>query len=563
MRDPTRRKAYDAVIARSLRDHLLCKANEQTAELMHAFKAARIADEYTYEVMLAAVGIMDLSDSNQPDFVAYIERTVLSKLSGLGLSEAALPELLGQVKRLALKQVIMAESLVLLERLHAGASRFPRLKSLLGHPDITGCDIIGLMTTALEHSLDARLTNVSVPLETILGSIQPAITGLMSLDPTAKLLEFYLLKVRAYVRKHRATEFGPAVVALLNEAAALNKSSKRIHFDTPEIDPRNFDSNVFGDIRASTKTADILAILANFFESSADLIRQFKGHLIATLTAAYCESVNFRAQLKEASHRLGWFRSKFDGEEWHECQVILLDFDKSASLNSSAHPFQMLRISSISWPEFEPASFYLPSAELMQCHREVEQRAMILDKDKLYTWTNSYGQVELEVQFDNGTVDFDCTPDEASVLVVAVEQASATFDSLQAQTGFSGLRLKAALFYWVRKKVLLWDGGDNFAIARHHVPGAEYVDCDPTSWTIEHSRCLEGSSVLHRVLPLIRGILSNLGAMPLGQIHANLQRIWGGYGSQESELHVFLEVQVSGGILCITDEGFYNVVSKH
>lgn len=89
------------------------------------------------------------------------------------------------------------------------------------------------------------------------------------------------------------------------------------------------------------------------------------------------------------------------------------------------------------------------------------------------------------------------------------------------------------------------------------------IDCVPDLWTdLADTKSSNSGHELSAVLPLIRGMLSSLGAMPLGAIHAKLCQVSISYNSTESDLHRLLDMHVSSGVLYLTDEGFFNVVNK-
>jgi len=157
-----------------------------------------------------------------------------------------------------------------------------------------------------------------------------------------------------------------------------------------------------------------------------------------------------------------------------------------------------------------------------------------------------------------------CNADEASVLVILSEHGSMSVTSLIQRTGFEGRRLKRSLQNWIERRIVDWDGAESLSMPEIFTAGPPVIDTCPDSWPSDIQPALskitlEVSAELLRSLPLVCGALTNLGPMPLGSIQSHLRKISINYQSQESELHIFLESQVSSGTLHITAEGFYNV----
>jgi hypothetical protein len=146
-------------------------------------------------------------------------------------------------------------------------------------------DLLDLIWKNFEHDLDSHLLHVGVATKIILGHLELGIAGLSTVDPSHKLLEKYLKKLKSYLIGRRK-DYPIEVLKMIEHFANgrlrnefLNPISK-VKYDIPDLDPRNFDSLILADIRASTKSENIFAILANFFDSSVTFVNTYKRMLV-------------------------------------------------------------------------------------------------------------------------------------------------------------------------------------------------------------------------------------------------------------------------------------------
>lgn len=421
------------------------------------------------------------------------------------------------------------------------------------------------------NDLSSRLLALHVETEDIVAFIEPAISVLSVIDPSSYLLERFLRECATYLKAYRGSSFGKIVVTSIKELAKADRSidsaslnGRKVSIDSPDIDQRNFDAPMLGETRLSTKSADIFAILANLFDSMSDLINCFKEDFVERICSQ--ERKNFESLSRYSlalRAELDKLKAKFEGEGWRDCEVMINDLEASHHLTADA--LQVIQVSHLFWPEFEMDSCFLPENILATQKQLLQDYLAAKYPQKTFEWTNTFSQVELELSFDNITIDVQCNADEASVLILAIEHKGLSLDDFLKMTSFDQGRVMKSLSKWIQSRVMKCLNG-LFSVVDNFEDGPMLIDAHPSCWHASKTNNTQPKSTvdseLLRNLPLVCGVLTNLGPMPLGSIHSHLKKVSVNYQCQESDLHAFLEVQIVEGRLKHTSEGFYDVIQR-
>lgn len=221
------------------------------------------------------------------------------------------------------------------------------------------------------------------------------------------------------------------------------------------------------------------------------------------------------------------------------------------------------------WPDCSGKdTFFLPNEPLRSSQAKFESLYNASKVDRKLHWTNSIGYVSLEIEFDNITFPFECSNDEASVLILLSENKCLTFNELLGMTGFDESRLKKSLKTWLEKDILLCNDRDQLYVANSynaHDANECFIDYELKSWSSDKAQnnviIPKFKDIFEKVFPLIQGMLRNMGALPVNKIHSSLGLFSSEYKEQESDLKRFLEYKASSGVIQIKPDGNFSLKS--
>lgn len=300
----------------------------------------------------------------------WIHENLGPALNSIGFSPSSILNLQSQLCRFAYKYCLELESSKLVRLLVHGdgmeTDNYHIIDSIECHL-LERQVMIKRLWNHIKKDIKRGLLHTSVSINRILESILRAHRILSQIDDSNHLLELFLLEVRAYLRTNRKDEYEQELLKLIRETVVNEKrklqSFVKAKFDSPEIDQRNFDWYMGDDVRTSTKSGDILSILLNFFEDPDELVKEYKCYLIKSLFCANSEKL-ILAHLNE----INVLQSRIELNILKECKVIIGDFEQSFMLNDSSKKvsFEIVKISKLYWPEFEPESFFVPYPEYLR-----------------------------------------------------------------------------------------------------------------------------------------------------------------------------------------------------
>lgn len=571
-----RQRIVEFVNSRSLNDQLVedllvLLVTSRVSPLITSLSKLNLFELYTFEILLTITKFIknmfkqnlcpiEIEASLGQTLKGFWEHVVIPKSLGHQLehwSHIFVFKYYAKTAGMGLFETIANQNVTKAEQAAAVFDRQVHLKNAL----------IDIMWSELLKDLESRLLAPFIETEDIVNFIGPAKEILTIIDPSAHLLEKYLCKTALYLKQYRGISFGKVVVEYIKALSKVDPAffnGKRISIDAPDIDQRNFDSPMLGEIRQSTKSGDMFSILANIFDSMSDMIKYFKQDLVERICSDertnFDSVANFSSSLRSELAKL---KSKFDGEEWRDCEVIINDLEASQHL--TANSLQVVRVSQLFWPEFEADSFFMPQSVLSLQKKLLEDYLAANNPKKYFEWTNSFSQVDLDIAFENTILSVKCNADEASVLILIIEHKALSLERLSALTGFNEGRVTTSLSKWIRSRIIR-DNHGNFSVVDTYEEGPLIVDAHTSCWSSASADSAAPSTDLDpelmRNFPLVCGVLTNLGAMPLGSIHSHLKKVSVNYQCQESDLHTFLEIQVTQGRLKHTSEGFFDVIQR-
>jgi anaphase-promoting complex subunit 2 len=213
-------------------------------------------------------------------------------------------------------------------------------------------------------------------------------------------------------------------------------------------------------------------------------------------------------------------------------------------------------------------SFFLPNETLRASQAKFESHYNASKVDRKLNWTNSIGYASLEIEFDNITLPFECSNDEASVLILLSENENLTFIELLEMAGFDESRLKMSLKTWLEKEIVLCNDRDQLYVVnsyKAHDANECFIDYELKSWNSDktHSNVTvpKFKDIFEKVFPLIQGMLRNMGALPVSKIHSSLGLFSSEYKEHENDLKRFLDYKASSGVIQIKPDGIFSLKS--
>ncbi|CAE6519784.1 unnamed protein product [Rhizoctonia solani] len=219
-------------------------------------------------------------------------------------------------------------------------------------------------------------------------------------------------------------------------------------------------------------------------------------------------------------------------------------------LDTPLHP---TIISHLFWPNLQSTTFKMPG-QFQQMQEAFEQEYTEHKAGKKLRWMNNLGTVSLDLEFEDRAVSADATPLEAAVVELFSEQDTWSIDSLSSKLGINDLApIRAALMFWTSNGVLkpLEDGQyqllermDDSGPARKPILNLQ-TSIEAPSGLAEEDMAQQAAQ-MELFWNFTKGILTNLGAMPIDRIQAMLS-LAPNYNKPKEQLAEFLEAARAKG----------------
>ncbi|CAE6344053.1 unnamed protein product [Rhizoctonia solani] len=416
----------------------------------------------------------------------------------------------------------------------------------------------GNLVRTLRKLNNKRLLHPGADTKDILTQYVSTIRCLRILDPPGVLLFKVADPIRRYLRCIVSNLVGDGSDLLEeNEQVlpiqALNEPYE--DYSDPQWDPEPNDAEP--DFRTS-KPGDIVSTLVSIYDSRDLFVKELQSMLGQRLLATRNVEI-LKLRFGEAALQL--------------CDVMLRDVTDSRRVDKHLAgrletPLHTTIISHLFWPNLQSTSFKMPG-QFQKMQEAFENEYNEHKAGKKLRWMNNLGTVALDVELEDRVVNADATPLEAAVVELFSEQNIWGIDDLSGKLGINdSAPIRAALMFWTSNGVLkpLEDSKYELlerleaeeSVARRPILNLQ-TSAEATSGpTVEDMA--QQAAQMEIFWNFTKGILTNLGAMPIDRIQAMLC-LAPNYNKSKEQLAEFLEAARAKGLVEYND-GTWKLVRR-
>lgn len=427
-------------------------------------------------------------------------------------------------------------------------------------------DLRKTLIQSLQDALKTRLLHPGVNTPDILTAYIAAIKALRQLDPTGVLLETVTEPIKAYLRS-RTDTVRCVVSGLLDDfpsdlADELVKGES-LQLDDGSIDEENEDWDkwmpdpVDADPTKSTqrRMSDIISMLVNVYGSQDLFVNEYRTLLADRLLS----QLNYHTE-REIRH-LELLKRRFGENQLHYCEVMLKDIYDSKRIDGLIQtnhnytadeiPFatSALILSAQFWPPFKE-EWKLELPEFIQNHLNKYVKTFeTLKGNRTLCWKPHLGNVSLEIQLKDRTLNINCAPIQATIIINFQDKNEWNLEELAEKMHVPATVLRRKITFWVSQGILKEIKTDVFLLQEESISKNRTVvveEEESESAVASASDQREGD--LQIFWSFIVGMLTNLDSMPLEKIHQMLKMFAKqGPGAAEcalTELRQFLDKKV-------------------
>ncbi|XP_069956279.1 anaphase-promoting complex subunit 2 isoform X2 [Cherax quadricarinatus] len=449
------------------------------------------------------------------------------------------------------------------------------------------------LVDSLRSAIQTRLLHPGVNTTDVLHAYISAIKALRVLDPKGVLLELVSEPVRQYLRGREDTV--RYIVTSLTDESCSELSEELLvaaplvlddsHSDDDNMD--NWETWTPDPVHAhslkskSQRTADIISMLVNIYGSKDVFITEYRTILADRILSQF--SYDTEREIRYLEH----LKVRF-GETLallHKCEVMVKDVADSKRINSSINsdenprrekqmfPVSCMILSAQFWPSFKEERLQLPE-EVMKELDTYTEAFQDLKGNRTLNWKPHLGQVQVEIDLKNRTLNLTVTPTQATIIYHFQERARWSIDDLSTVTQVPKTVLRRKITYWQTQGVLQEVESDVFVLVegeelgdKGHVAtaGVSQPDIAPPAIEEDEAESVMASAQDQREEELqvfwtyIVGMLTNLDSLPLERIHAMLKMfVQGSVECSPQELRAFLDRKVRQHHLIFTN-GLYKL----
>ncbi|XP_042881814.1 anaphase-promoting complex subunit 2-like [Penaeus japonicus] len=449
------------------------------------------------------------------------------------------------------------------------------------------------LVESLRSAIQTRLLHPGVNTTDVLHAYISAIKALRVLDPKGVLLELVSEPVRQYLRGREDTV--RYIVTSLTDESCSELSEELLvaaplvlddsHSDDDNMD--NWETWTPDPVHAhnlkskSQRTADIISMLVNIYGSKDVFITEYRTILADRILSQF--SYDTEREIRYLEH----LKVRF-GETLallHKCEVMVKDVADSKRINTSINsdenphrekqkfPVSAMILSTQFWPSFKEERLQVPDEVTKELENYTEA-FQDLKGNRTLNWKPHLGQVQLEIELKNRTLNLTVTPTQATIIYHFQERNRWSIDDLSTMTQVPKTVLRRKITYWQTQGVLqevesdvfvLVEGEDTGEQGQTVATGLPLTEIAPPAIEEDEAESVMASAQDQREEELqvfwsyIVGMLTNLDCLPLERIHAMLKMfVQGSVECSPQELRAFLDRKVRQHQLLLTN-GLYKL----
>ncbi|KAG0299802.1 Anaphase-promoting complex subunit 2 [Dissophora globulifera] len=284
---------------------------------------------------------------------------------------------------------------------------------------------------------------------------------LRKLDPSGVMLDRAARAINQYLRTRDDTMRAIVSCIVDDSNDLLTNSTEGIQTNAEADDDESDDemwkpepANSGPDLSsARRRMADIISVLANIYDTNDRFIEEFQTILADRLLQATDFSVDREIR------QLELLKLRFGDTDLQHCEVMLADVAESKRVNAniqSLHPNISVTATIASrhyWPEIRNETLELPDPykRMLESYNTAFQTSKPAQKLSLLP---SLGLVELELELQDRTLQFQVEPVHASIIYLFEDQGIWTLSAIAEELKVAEDTLEQKIQFWVREGVL-------------------------------------------------------------------------------------------------------------
>ncbi|KAG8680234.1 hypothetical protein FRC09_018381, partial [Ceratobasidium sp. 395] len=315
------------------------------------------------------------------------------------------------------------------------------------------------------------------------------------------------------------------------------------------------------------KPGDIVSTLVSIYDSRDLFVKELQSMLAQRLLAVKDHNYDNETRNVEI------LKLRFGEAALQLCDVMLKDVADSrridkhmvGRINGPLHP---AIISHLFWPNLQATPLKMPG-QFQKMQESFEHEFEEHKAGKKLRWMNNLGTVSLDVELEDRTVSVDATPLEAAVIELFSEKETWNLGDLASKLGLpEAILVRPAAETWAARGVLKSLGSGEYRLlerleddagpTRRPVLNLETTDQTPQGPS-EEEVALQVAQ-MEVFWNFTKGILTNLGALPIDRIQAMLS-LAPGYNKTTEQLTGFLESARHRGLVDYND-GLWKLVKR-
>ncbi|XP_065067924.1 anaphase-promoting complex subunit 2-like isoform X2 [Rhopilema esculentum] len=443
-----------------------------------------------------------------------------------------------------------------------------------------------LLTKSLKEAFRNRLLQAAVNTVDILTQYISTIRALRALEPSGVILENVCEPLREYLRTREDT-IRCIIMSLTDQDSGTDLAEELIASEPVPIDvvddadsdsdgedwmPEPVDADI-GMSSKSQRTSDIISMLVNIYGSKDLFVSEYRALLADRIFSSYSYDVTNERRYLELLKR------RFGEVYLHFCDIMLKDVQDSQRMNRhikdqlakkddetvSDVDFDAFILSSVYWPVFKEDQVTAPP-EIESVMKSYTKEFETLKGMRTLQWVGHLGEVELDIELEDGTKSFKVNPGQATIIMLFQDKETLTTSEICSELQISTSVARSRISYWLGQGVVSEVSPDVFNVSKSctsSVKETSFYEEDDESITA--SAQSQKDEELQMYWSYVVGMLTNIGALSIERIHSMLKMfaVTGPTGSQCTleDVKKFLESKVKSGELLLSG-GLYKLVKS-
>ncbi|KAH7105576.1 hypothetical protein BKA62DRAFT_690199 [Auriculariales sp. MPI-PUGE-AT-0066] len=412
------------------------------------------------------------------------------------------------------------------------------------------------LVTSLRKLNKRRLLHPGADTKDILSQYVATIRCLRIIDPAGVLLHKVADPIRRYLR-HRPDTIRTIVAGLVGEGSDLIDDSEPVvpinvlaeDYSDPNWEPEPLDA---GPHFRTNKPSDVISTLVSIYDSKDLFVKELQ-----ILLAERLLSINDGNYDREVRN-IEILKLRFGETALHVCEIMLKDMTDSKRIDQRIHQEHesTLHASIVSkhfWPPLNASNIKMPK-DLQNILTAYEKHYTVQKSDKRLLWIPQIGTVTLHLELKDRDLEVKVNPLEAAIIELFGEKEIWTLNELAEALGTEGAVARKALTRWLDLRVVNEDKPHTYRLLEEREEVADGVasrdvEMGPAASVSTQQQQAEQVRVFWR---FIQGMLTNVGAMPLGRIQGML-KFAPGYDRTLDQLRVFMDSARREGLVDVKD----------